>query len=83
MKPVAHNQADLYGLFFNRDEKRVQVYVTEKRETCTWQQKVGRNRAKALLEKFRRVDRGELPLAPRQWKCKGCQFRSGCPLVPV
>lgn len=78
LKSVVHNQADLYGFFFNRNEKRIQVYIIDIDKTETWQEKINKNQAKAILKKFRRVDAGELPLPPKEWKCKRCEFLSNC-----
>ena len=80
MKPVAHNQADLYGFFFKRDEKRIQVYIIDKNKTETWQDRVNKKQAETILEKFRRVDAGDLPLPPKEWKCKRCEFVLECPI---
>ncbi|MEM0050694.1 MAG: hypothetical protein QXW39_09215, partial [Candidatus Bathyarchaeia archaeon] len=45
VKPVAFTQADLYGYFFRRGMKRVQIYVTETEETITWVEKVDEGNA--------------------------------------
>jgi len=82
IKPVAHNQADLYGFFFKRDEKRVQVYIVDEERNETWQERVNKNQAETILGKFRRVDAGELPLPPQAWKCKSCEFKVACPIKP-
>ena len=80
IKPVAHNQANLYGFFFKRDEKRVQVYIVDSDRTETWQDKLDEKQAENILKKFRAVDAGDAPLPPKGWKCKRCEFRQECPL---
>ena len=77
-KPVAFTQADLYGYFFRRDTKRVQIYVTETGETRTWVEKVNKENAEEALRKFKEVDAGVKPPRPREWKCKACKFREKC-----
>ncbi len=78
-KPIAFAQADLYGFFFKRRMKRVQIYVEEERQTETWMENVDGENAVSVLEKFMRVDQGELPPPPKNWKCKKCEYRSECP----
>jgi hypothetical protein len=78
VKPVAVKQADLYGFFFGRDEKRIQVYIVDKDETLTLQDRVNKNQAETILEKFKRADAGDLPLPPEEWKCKRCGFALEC-----
>jgi hypothetical protein len=39
-KVVAHQQADLYGFFFDRPKKRVQVLMVDTGEIETWDEKV-------------------------------------------
>src|SRR5262249_39703348 len=46
--PVAMAQADLYGLFFDRPGKRVQLYVVEEDATQTWDLPVDRNAGGAV-----------------------------------
>lgn len=80
IKPVAHNQADLYGFFFKRGEKKIQIYIVDSDRIETWQDRINKSQAEAILEKFSRVDTGELPLQPKNWKCKHCEFKPKCPL---
>jgi hypothetical protein len=82
-KPVATAQADLYGRFFRRPVKRVQLYVTEEGRTDTWETPVDEARAEATLGLFRQVDEGFQPSPPRPaWKCKKCDYRPQCPIRP-
>jgi hypothetical protein len=79
-KPIAFAQADLYGLFFRRPNKRVQIYVVEKDATKTWEEPVDAINAEATLAAFARVDAGEPAPPPRAWKCRLCEFRVTCPI---
>jgi hypothetical protein len=81
--PVAKAQADLYGYFFRRPAKRVQIYVMEDRATSTWQEPIDRAHAERTLEGFRRVEEGHLPQPPRPWKCNRCAFRPACQICPL
>lgn len=89
IKPVAFAQADLYGYFFRRPRKRVQIYVREEGRIETWEESVSRRNAEELLERFRELDEkigekrekiGEelLALKPKPWKCKSCKYREVC-----
>src|SRR5262249_61039205 len=44
VKPAAMAQADLYGYFFRRPNKRVQILVMEEARTATFQEPVGSGR---------------------------------------
>jgi CRISPR/Cas system-associated exonuclease Cas4 (RecB family) len=82
--PVAGAQADLYGLFFGRPGKRVQLYVVEEDATQTWDLPVDRNVAESALQEFRSVDEGWRPRPPRErWKCRRCGVRPVCPVCPL
>ena len=79
VRPVAFAQADLYGYFFRRDKKRVQIYVREKNKVFTWMEKVDTANAIKTLQSFRDIDKeGKDPPPPRAWKCKPCKFREEC-----
>jgi hypothetical protein len=78
VKPVAFAQADLYGYFFRRNRKRVQIYVTEKGEIKTWNEDINKDDVLNLLKKFKDVDNGCLPLPPKPWKCKVCEVKNEC-----
>lgn len=78
MKPVAFAQANLYGLFFRREQKRVQIYVLEEQETKTWEESVDKESAEDLLENFSRATKGWEPPPPKPWKCKPCKFSAKC-----
>ena len=79
-KPVALAQADLYGLFFDRKEKRVQLLIKDEGKMETYDLPVDANRATETLLKFEKTDSGETPKAPVKWKCKNCDFNSKCSL---
>ena len=79
VKPVAFTQADLYGYFFKRVMKRVQILIRKTREIKTWMEKVDVNNAKETLRKFRDLDEGlEEPKPPRKWKCRSCDYKMIC-----
>jgi CRISPR/Cas system-associated exonuclease Cas4 (RecB family) len=81
--PVAMAQADLYGYFFDRPGKRVQLYVVEEDEMQTWDLPVDGDAAEAALQEFRSIDEGRRPRPPRErWKCRRCDVRPVCPVCP-
>jgi len=79
-KPVALAQADLYGYFFRRRHKRVQIYVMEEGTTQTWDEPVSEERALETLGKFEKINKGALARPPKAWKCKSCEFIPSCPV---
>lgn len=83
VKPVAMTQADLYGYFFKRPQKRVQVYSTKEDETVTFHEDVDAKRAQQTLENFRKMEEGKLPLPPKPFKCKNCEYLPICPITPL
>ena len=80
MKPVAFAQADLYGYFFHRPKKRVQIQIMEENRTETFEEPVNTANVEVTLDSFARVDAGEPPRPPKPWKCRNCDFRTTCPI---
>ena len=81
MRPVAFAQAELYGLFFRRPSKRVQILVMENKKLHSWQKPVENGEAIKLLERFRELEHGGEAIPPKPWKCKHCKYRDVCPLI--
>jgi hypothetical protein len=79
-RPVALAQADLYGYFFRRPKKRVQIQVVEENVTETYEEAVNAARAEETLAAFARVDAGEPARPPKAIKCSTCDFRATCPI---
>ena len=78
MERSALAQGDLYGFFFRRQNKRVQIYVVNQAETYTWHEKVDINAAISLLKAFKRLDETREFTFPEKWKCRNCSFRRVC-----
>ncbi|MBC7330520.1 hypothetical protein H5T88_09210 [bacterium] len=77
---VAFTQADLYGYFFKRKRKRIQVYVKQRNYLKTYEEPVDEERALEVLTKFEKVEKGEMPpRKPVEWKCGKCEYRASCP----
>jgi CRISPR/Cas system-associated exonuclease Cas4 (RecB family) len=77
----AFTQADLYGYFFKRPRKRVQLYILENARIETWEKEVDTKNALSTLEYFNRIDSGLLPDAPEAFKCRICEFANECPIL--
>jgi len=73
-------QGDLYGYFFRRKNKRVQVYVVDEKETVTWHEEVNEANAVSLLKAFRQLDETHEFSLPEKWKCNRCDFKGQCKL---
>jgi len=72
-------QADLYGYFFKRRCKRVQIYIMDEKETVTWHEDVDEAKAVDLLTEFKKlVETSEAVPPQEKWKCKSCEFRKTC-----
>lgn len=82
-KPVALAQADLYGYFFKRPKKRVQIEILEENKVETYEDLVNTARAEQTLSAFARVDGGEASRPPKPWKCRNCEFRGVCPISQI
>ena len=80
IKPVAETQADLYGHFFGRGEKRVQIREYESGKIFTYQTEVNRQRVKQVYDGFQSIDEGKEAIPPKAWKCKKCEFELVCPI---
>ena len=80
-KPVAFAQANLYGYFFRRPQRRIQMYVVEDKFLNTWQEKTKPEDAISLLTQFRKADYAGDIIPPKSWKCKSCMFRNICPIA--
>jgi len=80
IRRVALAQADLYGYFFGRDTKRVQIHIVEEGVTKTWEEGINVNYALETLEKFKALDEGSDALPPKKCKYKICEFKERCGL---
>lgn len=78
LKPVALAQADLYGYFFRREKKRVQLYIVESPTLDTIESPIDNEKVERVLQEFRQIEGGWNPQPPREWKCKKCRFRDIC-----
>ncbi len=74
-------QADVYGLFFQRPKRRVQIFCEEKDKIYTYVDPINKQRVIDLLEKWIDMKNGKLPKKPKSWKCNNCEFRNNCVLL--
>jgi hypothetical protein len=78
LEPCALVQGDLYGHFFKRNYKRVQVYVMDEQNVYTWHEPVDSGKAVEVLEAFKKVcEEGGTP-PPERWKCRSCEYKKTC-----
>ena len=75
---IAETQADIYGFFFRRSRKRVQVYILEAEKLITMDSKVDENNAKETLKRFLEVERTKKPKSKELWKCRVCEVKHIC-----
>lgn len=82
VKPVALTQAGLYGYFYKRKNKRVQIYLENERKIETYEDKVDINRALDTLKLFKKVEIDKKSIKPKKrWKCNNCEFGNICILI--
>jgi len=79
-KPVALTQADIYGHFFGKKKKRVQIYVRNSDRIDTFDLPVEASRVRETLDKFIGAAKGERPRPPAKFKCVKCEYREECPM---
>lgn len=79
VRPVAFIQADLYGYFFGRPRKKVQIFIRNTGEIKTWIEPVDAARAEETLQSlWSAVRRGSPTPKPKEWKCRKCEYRERC-----
>jgi len=79
-KPIAMVQADLYGHFFKRGKKKVEIFKVKDKTTEIWEEKIDTEKVAYTVEQFTNVEKGKLPKLPISWKCKRCDYQSECPV---
>lgn len=78
-KPVVFAQADLYGYFFRRSKKRVQILIKETGEIKTWVEPINTKEAELTLAYlWKALRKNEGLIDPVSWKCKSCRFKEEC-----
>ena len=80
LKPVAFAQAELYGYFFQRPKKRVQIKILDEDRIETFEELVDVGGAEETLTAFARVEGGHPADPPKHWKCRNCEFKLTCPI---
>lgn len=78
IRPVAKTQADLYGYFFNRKNKRIQIHILEENKIETIYEEVDIERAIKTLKFFKKTEENKRAVKPIKWKCNKCEFLSIC-----
>lgn len=78
LRPVALAQADLYGHFFRRPKKRVQIRILNEDKIETFEDLVDVARAEETLNAFALVEGGRPAHPPKPWKCRHCEFKATC-----
>lgn len=74
-------QADIYGMYFERPRRRVQIFCEEEDKLHTYVDTINRQKVIDLLEKWIDMKKGKLPLKPQPWKCTNCEFKDNCVLL--
>ncbi|MGE0129295.1 MAG: hypothetical protein AB7U82_14560 [Blastocatellales bacterium] len=77
-KRIAELQGDLYGLFFKRPRKRIQILAEDANAIETFESDVNAENAHSALARFEEIDSGKLPAPAEYWKCRVCAYREQC-----
>lgn len=79
-RPVARTQADLYGHFYGRPRKVVEIEITDGSPALHLDEDVDEARVLETLTKFRAVDVSGKAIPPKPEKCRHCEFNDYCPI---
>jgi len=74
-------QADVYGYYFQRPKRRVQIFCEEEDKIHTFVDDINKQKVIDLLEKWIDMINGNLPMKPMSWKCNKCEFKEECVLL--
>jgi|SRR3989344_1791662 len=74
-------QADVYGYYFQRPKRRIQIFCEEEDKIHTFIDDIDKQKVIDLLEKWIDMINGNLPMKPLSWKCNKCEFRGECVLL--
>jgi len=74
-------QADVYGVYFQRPKRRVQIFCEEEDKVHTYIDPINKKKVINLLEKWIDLKNGKLPIKPLFWKCNICEFKDDCVLL--
>ena len=74
-------QADVYGYYFKRSKRRVQIFCEEDDKVYTYEDSIDKEKVNNLLEKWIDMKKGYLPIKPKPWKCNICEFKKDCVLL--
>jgi len=77
-RPVARTQADIYGVFFKRANKVVEIQVAQEERILNIEEPVNQKRAFETMRKFLSIDSGSPPIPPKAEKCRNCEFNESC-----
>ena len=80
VKPVAFAQADLYGYFFKREKKIIEIEVCKKGRIFSWKEGINSLNAISTLKNFEKLENNiNNAIPPKKWKCNCCEFKNVCP----
>jgi CRISPR/Cas system-associated exonuclease Cas4 (RecB family) len=84
IKLIANSQADLYGYFFKKREKKVETVFIKEGKLKEIRGKVDIDSALDLLHIFKNTLEGNLEhIAPVKWKCKKCDYYEKCEVTSL
>lgn len=76
-------QADVYGYYFQRPKRRVQIFCGEDEKVYTYDNEITKQKVIDLLEKWIDLRNGKMPIKPKSRKCGSCEFKEDCELLKL
>lgn len=79
---VARAQCDLYGVLWQRPQKKLGFFARDTGHLDVETSPVSRQNAEKTTRKFYRGVCGKKATPPKRWKCKNCDYRTQCRIPP-
>lgn len=84
IRAIANSQADLYGYFFEKQEKKIETVFMKEGESKKINDKTDIDNASNILNIFKSTLTGNLDhIAPVEWKCKKCDYYDECEVTSL
>lgn len=81
-RPATASQADLYGYFFRKQRKKLEITITDNGENQIFEDAIDCQNAEDTIRQFKNVDEGILPRLPEKFKCSSCEVKLRCTIYP-
>ncbi|RCW60177.1 hypothetical protein [Halanaerobium sp. ST460_2HS_T2] len=84
IRSIANSQADLYGYFFKKQEKKIETVFMKEGELKEINGEIDIDNALDILNIFKNTLTGNSDhIAPVEWKCKKCDYYDECEVTSL